>query len=94
MGVQPAANYSVSVFGVMNLTAAAILLECWSALVEGQAACRAALTKHQASIGSEVVQALEEVGRYTTSKVIFIISPPFPHGRSAFLISAAVTFLT
>jgi len=53
----------------MNLTAAAALSKCRSALVESPTAARSALAKHQASIAPELVQALETVGNYTTNEV-------------------------
>lgn len=78
-------NYGESASEVMILTAAAMaLLECRSALVEGQEAARASHEKHGGFIARELAQALQTVGSYTTNEVIlgrpspFLFTPLFP----------------
>jgi len=75
---QSSVNCGESASDIMNLTAAAALLTCRSALIEGRAAARAALIKHQALITRGLAQALEEVGSYPTNEVTFTVNPPSP----------------
>ena len=68
VSAESAVNCGESVPGVMNLTAAAALLECRSALVGGPAAARVALAKHRTLIAHELAQALDAVGSYATNE--------------------------
>ena len=61
----------------MNLTAAATLMVCRSALVKSPAASRAAVANHRESIGPELAKALETVGSYT-NEVAFTLPPTPP----------------
>jgi hypothetical protein len=68
LGAQSSVNYGEGASeGVMHLTAAAAVLECRSALVEGREACRIALKNPQviARIAPETAHALHIVGSYT-----------------------------
>ena len=77
MGAQSPAHYIAGASVVMNMIAAAALLECRSTLVEGPAAANAALTEHRALIAPELAQALETVGSYPSIGVMFIVTCRF-----------------
>jgi len=59
----------------MNLTAAATLMVCRSALAKSPAVSRAAFAKHRESIDPELAKTLETVGSYT-NEVAFTLPPP------------------
>jgi len=76
-GTQSSTSYGESAFEALNLAAAAVFLECRSALAESPAAARPALEKHWASITRELAQALERVGSYARNDATFAVTPLF-----------------